>query len=175
MFTETSMHAALDILRGKGYSILVRNHGGLLKRKWMIPGAPRHAIPGMVDMAHRLGKCVIEADYLPDNVAFNVAAGQFDGSVVKGVDLAALLSLKLAGMVSFACAPGVLFVANVAGKTGVLVKGLSESVTIQQDKGWSPKGLAVGVPSVLNDADISDWHDSDAFCDILGSFEEAVA
>lgn len=101
----------------------------------MILGGSRYAVP-VVQTAHRLGVHVITADYLPDNAAHQISDEYCNVSVVdKEAVLDAARQLRIDGIMSFACDPGVLSAAYVAEKMGLPFQGPYESVAILQDKG----------------------------------------
>ena len=112
------------------------------KKKLMILGGSRYAVP-VVAAAHRLGVHVITADYLPDNAAHRFSDEYCNVSVVdKEAVLSAARSLKIDGIISFACDPGVVSAAYVAEKMGLPFQGAYESVAILQDKGRFRQFLA---------------------------------
>lgn len=114
----------------------------MTRKKLMILGGSRYAVP-VVEAAHRLGVHVITADYLPDNAAHKVSDESCNVSVVdKKTVLEAARALRIDGIVSFACDPGVVSAAYVAEKMGLPFQGPYESVAILQDKGWFRQFLA---------------------------------
>ena len=114
----------------------------MAQKKVMILGGSRYAVP-IVEAAHRLGVHVITADYLPDNAAHRVSDEYCNVSVVdKEAVLSAARALKIDGIVSFACDPGVVSAAYVAEKMGLPFQGPYESVAILQDKGRFRQFLA---------------------------------
>ena len=111
-------------------------------KKLMILGGTRYIIP-VIKAAHKLGLHVITCDYLPDNQAHKYADEYCNASVVdKEAVLEAAKRLRIDGIISFACDPGVVSAAYVAEKLGLPFQGSYESVRILQDKGLFRKFLA---------------------------------
>lgn len=101
----------------------------------MILGGSRYALP-VIKAAHELGCYVITADYLPDNIAHKYSDEYCNVSIIeKEAVLEAAQKLKIDGIVSFACDPGVVTAAYVAEKMGLPFQGSYESTCILQDKG----------------------------------------
>lgn len=104
-------------------------------RKLMILGGSAYIIP-VIRKAHELGLYVITCDYLPDNIAHRFSDEYCNVSVTdKDAVLTAATMLKIDGIISFACDPGVVSAAYVAEKMGLPFHGPYESVRILQDKG----------------------------------------
>ena len=111
------------------------------KRKLMILGGSRYAIP-VIDKAHELGCYVITCDYLPDNIAHKYSDEYCNISIIdKEAVLQKAKELKIDGITSFACDPGVVTAAYVAEKMGLPFQGSYESTCILQDKGLFRKFL----------------------------------
>ena len=111
-------------------------------KKLLILGGSRYIIP-VIETAHRLGIYVITSDYLPDNYAHKFSDEYCNVSVIdKDVVLSASRRLKIDGIISFACDPGVVSAAYVAEKMNLPFQGSYESVRILQDKGLFRKFLA---------------------------------
>ena len=101
----------------------------------MILGGARYALP-VIKAAHELGYYVITADYLPDNYAHKFSDEYCNVSIInKEATLAAAQKLKIDGIMSFACDPGVVTAAYVAEKMGLPSVGSYEAVSILQNKG----------------------------------------
>ncbi len=104
-------------------------------KKLMILGGSRYALP-VIRAAHELGCYVITADYLPDNIAHKYSDEYCNVSIIeKDAVLEAAQKLKIDGIMSFACDPGVVTAAYVAEKMGLPFQGSYESTCILQDKG----------------------------------------
>lgn len=104
-------------------------------KKLMILGGARYALP-VIEAAHKLGIYVITCDYLPDNIAHKYSDEYCNVSIIdKEKTLEAAKKLKIDGIMSFACDPGVITAAYVAEKMGLPNVGPYESVCILQNKG----------------------------------------
>lgn len=111
-------------------------------KKLMILGGSRYILP-VIKTAQDLGCYVITCDYLPNNYAHQFADEYCNVSVIdKDAVLAAAQKLKIDGIISFACDPGVVSAAYTAEKMGLPFQGSYESVKILQDKGLFRKFLA---------------------------------
>jgi len=138
-------------------------------KKLLILGGSRYALP-VIKAAHQLGAYVITADYLPDNIAHRYADEYRNVSVVekeKVLDIAK--KLKIDGIISFACDPGVVTAAFVAEKMGLPSCGPYKSVELLQNKkrfrqfltdnGFNTptaKGYT-NIEQALNDIDCFSW------------------
>ena len=112
------------------------------QKKLMILGGSRYALP-VIEAAHKLGLYVITCDYLPDNYAHRFSDEYCNVSIIdKEATLKAARRLKIDGVVSFACDPGVVTAAYVAEKMGLPNVGPYESVCILQNKGRFRRFLA---------------------------------
>ena len=101
----------------------------------MILGGSRYALP-VIKVAHELGCYVITCDYLPDNIAHKYSDEYCNVSIIeKEAVLEAARELKIDGIVSFACDPGVTTAAYVAEQMGLNFQGSYKSTSILQDKG----------------------------------------
>ncbi len=110
-------------------------------KKLMILGGSRYAIP-VIEAAHKLGLYAITADYLPDNIAHKFSDQYVNVSIIeKEKVLKVAQELKIDGIVSFACDPGVVTAAYVAEKMNLPFQGPYKSVSILQDKGLFRKFL----------------------------------
>ena len=97
----------------------------------------------VIEAAHRLGIYVITCDYLPHNFAHKYSDEYCDVSIVnKDKTLEIAQKLKVDGIMSFACDPGVVTAAYVAEKMGLPNVGPYESVCILQNKGKFRKFLS---------------------------------
>ncbi|MBQ7155695.1 MAG: ATP-grasp domain-containing protein [Synergistaceae bacterium] len=112
----------------------------MLKRL-MILGGTRYIMP-VIKAAHELGCYVITCDYLPNNYAHKYADEYCNVSILdKEATLKAAEKLKIDGITSFACDPGVVTAAYVADRLGIPSVGPYESVRILQNKGLFRKFL----------------------------------
>ena len=138
-------------------------------KKLMLLGGMRYLIP-VIEAAHKLGIQVITADYLPDNIAHKYSDEYCNVSIIdKEAVLNAAKELKIDGIMSFACDPGVATAAYVAEKMGLPCSGSYESVSILQNKGRFRKFLSdngFNVPTAksydnieeaLKDVDLFHW------------------
>ena len=104
-------------------------------KKLLLLGGSHFLLP-VIREAKALGCHVITCDYLPDNVAHRYSDEYHNVSIT---DMAAVLALarelKIDGIMSFACDPGVVTAAYVAEKLGIPSTGPYESVALLQDKG----------------------------------------
>ncbi len=111
-------------------------------KKLLLLGGSRYLVP-VIEAAHNLGLYVITCDYLPDNDAHKLSDEYRNISIIdKEAVLAAAEEMQIDGVMSFACDPGVVTAAYVAGKIGVPFQGSYESTVILQDKGLFRKFLA---------------------------------
>lgn len=105
-----------------------------MKKRLMILGGSRYALP-VIEAAHNLGCYVITCDYLPDNIAHKYSDEYCNVSIIdKNAVLKASQELKIDGIMSFACDPGVVTAAYVAEKMGLPSVGSYEAVSILQNK-----------------------------------------
>lgn len=138
-------------------------------KKIMLLGGLRYALP-VIKAAHELGYYVITADYLPNNIAHKYSDEYCNVSIVdKEAVLEKAKDLKIDGIMSFGCDPGVVPAAYVAEKLGLPSVGSYEAVSILQNKGKFRKFLAdngFNVPAAkqytdkveaLNDVDFFHW------------------
>ena len=111
-------------------------------KKLMLLGGSRYALP-VIEAAHRLGIYVITCDYLPHNFAHKYSDEYCDVSIVnKDKTLEIAQKLKVDGIMSFACDPGVVTATYIAEKMGLPNVGPYESVCILQNKGKFRKFLS---------------------------------
>ena len=138
-------------------------------KKLMILGGSRYIIP-VIDIAHKLGCYVITCDYLPDNIAHKYSDEYANVSIIdKDLVLEKAKELKIDGIMSFACDPGVETAAYVAEKLNLPSCGSYESVHILQNKGLfrkflTDKGFNVpnaksykNIDEALKDKDYFNW------------------
>jgi len=136
--------------------------------KILLLGGSRYALP-VIRAAHELGIYVITCDFLPNNIAHKYSDEYCNVSIIdKEAVLCAAKKLKIDGIMSFACDPGVITAAYVAEKLGLPSCGPYESVCILQNKGRFRsflKNNGFNVPSAkgyknINDAlnDLFDYH-----------------
>ena len=101
----------------------------------MLLGGIRYLLP-VIETAHKMGVHVITADYLPNNIAHKYSDEYVNVSIIdKEAVLAAAQRLKIDGIMSFACDPGVVSAAYVAEKMGLSFQCSYEAACILQDKG----------------------------------------
>ncbi len=111
-------------------------------KKLMLLGGIRYLIP-VIKRAQEMGLYVITCDYLPDNEAHAYSDEYCNVSIIdKEAVLECAERLKIDGIMSFACDPGVTTAAYVAERMGLPFQGSYESVKILQDKGLFRKFLA---------------------------------
>ena len=104
------------------------------KKLLLLGGA--HYLRPVIREAHALGLHVITCDYLPDNAAHKLSDQYLNISILdKDAVLDAARELKIDGVMSFACDPGVVTAAYVAEKLGLPSPGSYEATCILQDKG----------------------------------------
>ena len=110
-------------------------------KKLMLLGGMRYLLP-VIEAAHKMGVYVITCDYLPDNIAHKFSDEYCNVSIIdKEAVLKVAKKLKIDGILSFACDPGVETAAYVAEKMGLPCSGPYESVSILQNKGKFRKFL----------------------------------
>lgn len=108
----------------------------------MILGGSKYIIP-LIKKARDLGVYVITCDNLPNNHAHIFSDQYCNVSILdKDAVLAKAEELKIDGISSFACDPGVVTAAYVAEKMGLPSPGPYESIRILQNKGLFRKFLA---------------------------------
>ena len=135
----------------------------------LILGGSRYVLP-VIKAAHELGHHVITCDYLPDNIAHRYSDEYCNISIIeKDAVLEAAKKLKIDGVMSFACDPGVVTAAYVADRLGLPNVGPYESVCILQNKDRFRKFLAnngftvptakgyTSVDDAVKDADMFHW------------------
>ncbi len=111
-------------------------------KRLLLLGGSRYALP-VIKAAHELGHHVITCDYLPDNIAHGYSDEYCNVSIIeKDAVLEAAKRLKIDGIMSFACDPGVVTAAYVADRLGLPNVGPYESVCNLQNKGRFRKFLA---------------------------------
>ena len=104
-------------------------------KKLLLLGGSRYLLP-VIRAAKSLGVYTITCDYLPDNVAHRYSDEYRNVSIVeRDMVLALAEELRVDGVMSFACDPGVLTAAYVAEKLGLPSVGSYEAVSILQNKG----------------------------------------
>lgn len=103
-------------------------------KKLMILGGSRYALP-VIEAAKKLGIYTITADYLPDNIAHKYSDEYVNVSVIdKDATLNVARKMKINGIMSFACDPGVTTAAYVAEQMELPNVGPYKSVCILQNK-----------------------------------------
>lgn len=140
-----------------------------MQKKLLLLGGSRYILP-IIEAAKKLGIYTITCDYLPDNIAHKYSDEYCNVSIIdKEAVLEAAKKLKIDGVMSFACDPGVVTAAYVAEKLGLPSCGPYESVCILQNKGLFRKFLTdngftvpvakgyTNVEEAIKDADIFNW------------------
>ena len=103
------------------------------QKRLLLLGGARYLLP-VIKAAHDLGIYVITCDYLPDNYAHQYADEYCNVSIIdKEAVLEKARQLKIDGITSFACDPGVETAAYVAEALGLPTHPY-ESVAILQNK-----------------------------------------
>lgn len=138
-------------------------------KKLMLLGGMRYLVP-VIEAAHKLGVYVITCDYLPNNIAHKYSDEYCNVSILeKDKVLEKAKELKIDGILSFACDPGVVTAAYVAEKMGLPSSGPYESVAILQNKGKFRKFLTennfnvpvakqyTDIETALNDTEMFNW------------------
>lgn len=111
------------------------------QKRLLLLGGARYLLP-VIEAARKLGIYTITCDYLPDNIAHKYSDEYCNVSIIdKDAVLEAAKQLKIDGIMSFACDPGVVTAAYVAEKLGLPSCGSYESVSILQNKGLFRKFL----------------------------------
>lgn len=104
-------------------------------KRLMLLGGNRYQLP-VIEAAHKLGCYVITCDFLPDNIAHKYSDEYCNVSIIDNeAVLEAAKRLKVDGIMSFGCDPGVVPAAYVAEKLGLPSVGSYEAVSILQNKG----------------------------------------
>ncbi len=112
-----------------------------MQKKLLLLGGSRYLLP-VIKTAHELGCHVITCDYLPDNVAHKYSDEYYNVSIIdKEAVLALAQKLKIDGVLSFACDPGVVTAAYVAETMGLPFQCSYRSTEILQNKGLFRKFL----------------------------------
>ncbi|NBK98607.1 MAG: ATP-grasp domain-containing protein [Erysipelotrichia bacterium] len=103
-------------------------------KKVLLLGGSRYILP-IIEAIHKLGYYAITCDYLPDNIAHKYSDEYYNVSILeKDKVLELAQKLKIDGIMSFACDPGVDVAAYVAEKMGLPYAGSYEAVSILQNK-----------------------------------------
>lgn len=103
-------------------------------KKLMLLGGLRYLKP-VIEAAHAQGYYVITADYLPNNIAHQWSDEYCNVSIIdKEAVLREAQRLKIDGIMSFACDPGVVAASYVQNKMGLPSFGPFESIEILQNK-----------------------------------------
>ena len=101
----------------------------------LLLGGSRFLLP-VIREAKALGLHTITCDYLPDNIAHRYSDEYHNVSITdREAVLKLARELKIDGVMSFACDPGVVTAAYVAERMGLPNVGPLSSVEILQDKG----------------------------------------
>ncbi len=138
-------------------------------KKLLLLGGSRYLLP-VIEAAKKLGYYTITCDYLPDNIAHKYSDEYCNVSIIdKEAVLEKARELKVDGVMSFACDPGVVTAAYVAEKMGLPSCGSYESVSILQNKGrfrqfLTDNGFTVpvakgytSIDEAIADKDIFNW------------------
>ena len=100
----------------------------------MLLGGLRYLLP-VIEAAHNQGYYVITCDYIPDNIAHKYSDEYCNVNITdKEAVLAKAKELKIDGIMSFACDPGVIAASYVQNEMGLPSFGPFESVEILQNK-----------------------------------------
>lgn len=103
-------------------------------KKLLLLGGSRYLLP-VIEASHKLGYYTITCDYLPNNIAHGYSDQYCNINITdKDAVLKAAKSMKIDGIMSFACDPGVTTAAYVAEKMGLATCGSYKSVEILQNK-----------------------------------------
>ena len=106
----------------------------MMQKRLMLLGGLRYLRP-VIDAAHKQGYYVITADYLPDNIAHKWSDEYCNVSIIdKEAVLKEAKRLRIDGIMSFACDPGVVAASYVQNEMGLPSFGPFESVEILQNK-----------------------------------------
>ncbi len=106
----------------------------MAQKRLMLLGGLRYLKP-VIDAAHKQGYYVITADYLPNNIAHKWSDEYCNVSIIdKETVLREAQRMKIDGIMSFACDPGVVAASYVQNKMGLPSFGPFESVEILQNK-----------------------------------------
>ena len=104
------------------------------QKKIMLLGGLRYLLP-VIEAAHNQGYYVITCDYIPDNIAHKYSDEYCNVNITdKEAVLAKAKELKIDGIMSFACDPGVIAASYVQNEMGLPSFGPFESVEILQNK-----------------------------------------
>jgi len=129
-----------------------------VKRLMLLCGL-RYAVP-VIMAAHEMNIYVITCDNKPDNFAHRYSDEYCNASVIdKDAILNAAIRLRIDGIMSFACDPGVLTAAYVAELLHLPSCGPYESVAILQNKGKFRRFLAANgfnVPTAKSYTSVDD-------------------
>jgi len=106
----------------------------MAQKRLMLLGGLRYLKP-VIEAAHKQGYYVITADYLPNNIAHKWSDEYCNVSIIdKEAVLREARRLKIDGIMSFACDPGVVSASYVQNEMGLPSFGPFESVEILQNK-----------------------------------------
>lgn len=104
-------------------------------KKLLLLGGSHYLLP-VIEAAHHFGCHVVTMDYLPDNVAHKYSDEYVNVSIIdKEAVLREAKRLRIDGVMSFACDPGVVTAAYVAEQLGLPFQCSYQSACILQDKG----------------------------------------
>lgn len=136
-------------------------------KKLLLLGGSRFLFP-IIEEAHKLGLHVITADYLPDNDAHKRSDEYVNVSIIdKDAVLKAANELKIDGVMSFACDPGVVTASFVAEKMGLPFQCSYEAACILQNKArfrvfLAENGFNCPTAKEYNDVTVA-LHEADQF------------
>lgn len=138
-------------------------------KKLMLLGGMRYLLP-VIEAAHKLGIYVITCDYLPNNIAHKYSDEYQNISILdKEAVLDKARELKIDGILSFACDPGVTTASYVAEKLNLPCAGSYKSISILQNKSKFRKFLTENnfnvpvakgysrIKEALNDINMFHW------------------
>jgi biotin carboxylase len=130
-------------------------------KKILLLGGSAYILP-VIEAIHNLGYYAITCDYLPDNVAHKFSDEYHNVSIIdKDAVLALAKELKVDGVMSFACDPGVETAAYVSEKLG-LPTNPYKSVEILQNKAKFRDFLAKNGFNVPKAKGYTSWEDAQA-------------
>lgn len=110
-------------------------------KRILLLGGSRYLLP-VIKVIHQFGYYAITCDYLPNNIAHRYSDEYHNVSIIEKDSVLQLAEqLRVDGIMSFACDPGVVTAAYVAEKMGLPSVGSYEAVSILQNKGRFRKFL----------------------------------
>ena len=120
-------------------------------KKILLLGGSRYLIP-VINKIHELGHYAITCDYLPNNIAHKYSDEYHNVSIIdKDKVLKLAQELKIDGIMSFACDPGVTTAAYVAEKMKLPSSGPYNNFNVPVAKEYTD------IETALNDIDMFNW------------------